>query len=119
MWAPPPIREVSTQPAQSEVGGYKRRCTSSQYPERSPVRHFSQGSQIVSDARTNDMRSESCRGPCSGVPLRPQPAPFYILLAQLGRESSRRARNPLHRVHSLPCLVASLSPALLEGLDQM
>src|SRR5712692_7247965 len=73
MWVPLLIRGVSTQPAQPVVSGYKRRCTSSQYPEQGPglVWHFSQGPQIASDVRTSDMPSASCRGPRSGVPLRP------------------------------------------------
>src|SRR5713101_6485571 len=70
------IREVSTQPAQPSVSGCRRRCTSSQRPERCPGRHFPDGPQIASDARTNDMPSESCRGPRSGVPLT-TPSPFY------------------------------------------
>src|SRR2546427_8402728 len=91
------IREVSTQPAQPSVSGCKRRCTSSQRPERRPGRHFPDGPQIASDARTNDMPSESCRGPCSGVPLRPQAAPFYLLLpsvaGSLAESAVRRARR--------------------------
>ena len=78
-----PIREASTQPAQPEVGGCKQRYTSSRRRDRSPVRHLPQGPQIASDARTNDMPSESCRGPCSGVPLRPQAAPFYLFSPSL------------------------------------
>src|SRR6266567_3464977 len=92
-----PIREASTQPAQPEVGGCKQRCTSSQRRDRSPVRHFPQGPQIAYDAHTNDMPNESCGGPCSGVPLRPQPAPFYLLLpsvaGSLAESAVRRARR--------------------------
>jgi len=94
----PLIREVSTQPAQPEAGDCTQRCTSSQRPERRPGRHFPRGPQVASHARTNDMPSESCRGPRSGVPLRPHPSPFYLLLPSLTGSLADEQRGPLDRL---------------------
>src|SRR5216683_3233721 len=87
------IREVSTQPAQPAVSGYKRRYTSSQRSERGrgPVRHVCQGPQIAPAARTNDMPSESWRGPCSGVPLRPQRLLSFVFSPNLAGTTGLQA----------------------------